>query len=242
MPKTFLISDLHLSEARPDLTALFVDVMENVIPQGEALYILGDLFDFWVGDDERSAIVTLVQSHLRRLTEQGIACYFLAGNRDFLLGEKFAQTCRLQLLPEYHVVDFYGTPTLLCHGDTLCVDDDAYQRYRKIIQSPWLQQAFLYLPLSLRLRIAHKIRQKSQQDKCQKQEMIMDANPDFVQKIMAQYNVTQLIHGHTHHQAIHQTKQGKRIVLGDWGKHASVLCLTPSSEIFVRNNPPFPHQ
>lgn len=233
MQKTFFISDLHLSEARPDLTTLFVDVMENLIPQGQALYVLGDLFDFWVGDDECSPLVCLVQSYFRRLTEQGVVCYFLAGNRDFLLGKKFAQSCGLQLLPEYTVVDFYGIPTLLCHGDTLCTDDKAYQRYRKTVHNPWLQRLFLCLPLNLRLRLAHKIRRKSQQDKCQKQETVMDVNSDFVQKIMAQHHVTQLIHGHTHRQAIHHIKQGKRIVLGDWGHQASVLCLTPTGEAFV---------
>lgn len=236
MPKVFLISDLHLSEDRPDLTQLFVDVMENIIPQGQALYILGDLFDFWVGDDEQSPLIELVQMHLRRLSERGIACYFLAGNRDFLLGKRFAEKCGLQLLPEYAVVDFYGTQTLLCHGDTLCCDDKAYQHYRKVVHSSWLQRIFLFLPLYLRLYLAKKIRQKSQLDKYRKQENIMDVNIDFVQKIMIRFGVNQIIHGHTHRQAIHYHQQIKRTVLGDWGKEASVFCITPSYAYFIRDN------
>ena len=131
MSKTYFISDLHLSENRPDLTALFVDFMQHQAPQAEALYILGDLFDFWVGDDEKSTVIATVIEQIKGLSEQGVKCYFVHGNRDFLIGQKFAQTCGLHLLGDYEVVNLYGQPTLICHCDTLCIDDVNYQAFRK---------------------------------------------------------------------------------------------------------------
>ncbi|WP_439240136.1 UDP-2,3-diacylglucosamine diphosphatase [Lonepinella sp. BR2474] len=224
MKKTLFIADLHLSENRPDLTALFVDFMQQQAPKAEALYILGDLFDFWIGDDERSDLIRLVQNHIRAMTQQGIPCYFICGNRDFLLGQQFAKTCGLQRLPDYQVIDLYGTQTLICHGDTLCIDDEKYQQFRRKVHQKWRQRLFLCLPLKLRLKIAENIRAKSKADKQQKPVEIMDVNPEFTLQIMQQFAVTRLIHGHTHKQHIHQiTPQYERIVLGDWDKTASVL-------------------
>ncbi|WP_439256972.1 UDP-2,3-diacylglucosamine diphosphatase [Lonepinella sp. BR2271] len=237
MKKTLFIADLHLSENRPDLTALFVDFMQQQAPKAEALYILGDLFDFWIGDDERSDLIRLVQDHIRAMTQQGIPCYFICGNRDFLLGQQFAATCGLQLLPDYQVIDLYGTQTLICHGDTLCIDDEKYQQFRRKVHQKWRQRLFLCLPLKLRLKIAENIRAKSKADKQQKPIEIMDVNPEFTLQIMQQFAVTRLIHGHTHKQHIHQiTPQYERIVLGDWGKTASVLEVSELGAKFIASS------
>ncbi|MGQ0287303.1 UDP-2,3-diacylglucosamine diphosphatase [Pasteurellaceae bacterium 22721_9_1] len=224
MAKTLFIADLHLSENRPDLTALFVDFIQHIAPQAERLYILGDLFDFWIGDDEDSVLVRLVKELIHQITAQGIPCYFICGNRDFLLGQQFAQSCGLQLLNDYEVIDLYGTPTLICHGDTLCIDDHKYQQYRRKVHQKWRQWLFLHLPLKVRLKIAQNIRNKSRADKKHKPQQIMDVNPDFTLQTMQKFGVTRLIHGHTHRQNIHQmAPHFERIVLGDWGETSSIL-------------------
>ena len=236
MQKTYFIADLHLSENRPHLLALFRQFMQEQAPEAEKLYILGDLFDFWIGDDEQSDLISEVQQLIRHLTEQGVPCYFQHGNRDFLIGKKFANTCGLTLLPTYQVIDLYGTPTLLCHGDTLCVDDVKYQHYRKKVHQKWRQWLFLHLPLKVRLNIAEKIRAKSRQDKQLKSTEIMDVNAAFVQQMFAQFHLTQMIHGHTHRQKHHEIPPHfHRIVLGDWGETSSLLEVTPHSIKFVND-------
>lgn len=236
MQKTYFIADLHLSENRPHLLALFRQFMQEQAPEAEKLYILGDLFDFWIGDDEQSDLIREVQQLIRHLTEQGVPCYFQHGNRDFLIGKKFAKACGLTLLPTYQVIDLYGTPTLLCHGDTLCVDDVKYQHYRKKVHQKWRQWLFLHLPLKVRLKIAEKIRAKSRQDKQLKSTEIMDVNADFVQQMFAQFHVTQMIHGHTHRQKHHEIPPHfHRIVLGDWGETSSLLEVTPHSIEFIND-------
>ena len=236
MQKTYFIADLHLSENRPHLLALFRQFMQGQAPEAEKLYILGDLFDFWIGDDEQSDLISEVQQLIKHLTEQGVPCYFQHGNRDFLIGKKFANACGLTLLPTYQVIDLYGTPTLLCHGDTLCVDDVKYQQYRKKVHQKWRQWLFLHLPLKVRLNIAEKIRAKSRQDKQLKSTEIMDVNADFVQQMFAQFHVTQMIHGHTHRQKHHEIPPHfHRIVLGDWGETSSLLEVTPHSIEFIND-------
>lgn len=236
MQKTYFIADLHLSENRPHLLALFRQFMQEQAPEAEKLYILGDLFDFWIGDDEQSDLISEVQQLIRHLTEQGVPCYFQHGNRDFLIGKKFAKACGLTLLPTYQVIDLYGTPTLLCHGDTLCVDDVKYQQYRKKVHQKWRQWLFLHLPLKVRLKIAEKIRAKSRQDKQLKSTEIMDVNAVFVQQMFAQFHVTQMIHGHTHRQKHHEIPPHfHRIVLGDWGETSSLLEVTPHSIEFIND-------
>lgn len=236
MQKTYFIADLHLSENRPHLLALFRQFMQEQAPEAEKLYILGDLFDFWIGDDEQSDLISEVQQLIRHLTEQGVPCYFQHGNRDFLIGKKFAKACGMTLLPTYQVIDLYGTPTLLCHGDTLCVDDVKYQQYRKKVHQKWRQWLFLHLPLKVRLKIAEKIRAKSRQDKQLKSTEIMDVNANFVQQMFAQFHVTQMIHGHTHRQKHHEIPPHfHRIVLGDWGETSSLLEVTPHSIEFIND-------
>ncbi|MBE2896962.1 UDP-2,3-diacylglucosamine diphosphatase [Pasteurellaceae bacterium HPA106] len=224
------IADLHLSDERPHLSDCFVRFMRTQGRASQALYILGDLFEFWVGDDEQSSVISLVQAEIRALTEQGIAVYFQHGNRDFLLGRQFAQKCGLTLLPSYHRIHYAGQAILLCHGDTLCMDDTSYQRFRRIVHQPWLQALFLALPLRWRLKIANHMRRDSQRQKGQKPADIMDVAPHFVDHIMAHYNVSVLVHGHTHRQAQHSVLHGQRFVLGDWRTTAPYLTLCDTGQ------------
>ena len=234
MNKTYFIADLHLSENRPDLTALFVDFMQNKAPQAQALYILGDLFDFWVGDDEKSVVISTVIEQIKFVSAQGVKCYFIHGNRDFLVGKHFAQACGMTLLGDYEVIDLYGEPTLLCHGDLLCTDDVNYQSFRKKVHQKWLQWLFLRLPLKVRLKIAQNIRAQSQLDKLEKTDAIMDVNPEFVLQTFERFGVKRMIHGHTHRQNIHQIPPHfERIVLGDWGKTASILEVSSETIQFI---------
>ena len=234
MNKTYFIADLHLSENRPDLTALFVDFMQNKAPQAQALYILGDLFDFWVGDDEKSMVISTVMEQIKSVSAQGVKCYFIHGNRDFLVGKRFAQACGITLLGDYEVIDLYGEPTLLCHGDLLCTDDVNYQSFRKKVHQKWLQWLFLRLPLKVRLKIAQNIRAQSKLDKLEKTEAIMDVNPEFVLRTFERFGVKRMIHGHTHRQHIHQIPPHfERIVLGDWGKTASILEVSSETIQFI---------
>lgn len=227
MANTYFIADLHLNENNPNLTALFRHFIQHYANNAEAVYILGDLFDFWVGDDEHSPLIDEVKSLLRMLTQSGVPCYFCHGNRDFLLGRQFANECGITLLNDYHQITLHGIETLLCHGDTLCTDDLAYQKFRAKVQQKWLQRLFLCLPLSLRVKIAQKIRQRSQQQKRVKSAQIMDVNQNAVQDCFTQFQVKRLIHGHTHRQHIHNYANGtQRIVLGDWGETMSILAIS----------------
>lgn len=228
----YFIADLHLNDEQPHLTQLFLQFMQQQALQAEAVYILGDLFDFWIGDDEQSFLISQVKHAIKSVTERGIPCYFVHGNRDFLLGKQFAKETGLILLGDYTKIDLFGHSTLICHGDTLCIDDTAYQTFRHKVHQRWRQRLFLCLPLRLRVYLARKIRQKSQQEKRTKQMQIMDVNSDFTLRIMQQYQAKWLIHGHTHRQGVHQYSLAgnneatvTRIVLGDWGKTASILAV-----------------
>lgn len=216
---TYFIADLHLQEAEPQITADFLQFMQTNAPLAEKVYILGDLFDFWIGDDERSPLIDSVKQAIKNCTASGVKVYFICGNRDFLIGKQFALETGLMLLPDYQLIDLYGKKTLICHGDTLCTDDVNYQQFRRKVHQKWRQRLFLCLPLRWRLKIAHKIRAKSQQDKRVKSAQIMDVNPQFTAEIVRKFGTDVLIHGHTHRQAIHQEAGFTRIVLGDWQPH-----------------------
>lgn len=220
------IADLHLSESTPHLTDLFLRFMQQKASQASELYILGDLFEFWIGDDENTAFVTQIKNAIRNIVQTGVSVYFQHGNRDFLIGNKFAQKCGLTLLPSYHILQYANLNILLCHGDTLCIDDHRYQRFRKIVHSPLLQRIFKLLPLKLRVQIANNIRQKSTIQKRVKSIDIMDVNNNFTQLIMARHNTSLLIHGHTHKEAEHKMNDNQyRLVLGDWKESAPYLSL-----------------
>ena len=235
MKHSYFISDLHLSEKKPELTALFINFIQNIEPETERVYILGDLFDFWVGDDEQSPLIIKIKSLLKSLHDKGVQCYFQHGNRDFLIGEHFSKETGVELLPEYKLINLYGKNILLCHGDSLCIDDTAYQKFRNKVNNKWLQRIFLCLPLKLRIKIAEKIRSKSNQDKQKKSVKIMDVNKTFTIQKMQEFNVDLLIHGHTHRENIHKEEGMTRIVLGDWRKeHASILELREDSLIHFK--------
>ena len=227
------ISDLHLDPDRPVVTRLFRSYLDDQTATLETLYILGDLFEAWIGDDDDSEPAGTVIDTLRDLTDRGVAVRFIHGNRDFLLGEKFATASGIELLPEATVIDLYSVPTLIMHGDTLCTDDTDYQAFRTQVRSPQWQQAMLARPLSERRLYARQLRAESQRAGQQKAESITDVNDDAVIEALQHYQVRQLIHGHTHRPAIHELTVGdepaRRIVLGDWYQQGSVLICTPDN-------------
>jgi UDP-2,3-diacylglucosamine hydrolase len=228
---TLFISDLHLDDARPEITQLFLAFLSNTAHQAEALYILGDLFEAWVGDDDESTLAHQVRQALRILSDAGIPLFFMRGNRDFLTGHTFAKDCGLTLLSDPCVIDLYGTPTLLMHGDLLCTDDIGYLAFRAQVRNHQWQASFLAQPLPARIAFAAQARKASQQHQSEimkdSQESIMDVNQASVQSLMLQYGVSRLIHGHTHRPDIHSFMNNniryQRIVLGDWYTQGSML-------------------
>ena len=224
---TLFISDLHLELTRPAITALFLDFLERRAQQAGALYILGDLFEAWIGDDDDAELGRTVAAALRRLTDQGVPTYFLHGNRDFLLGERFAAASGIQLLPESAVIELAGERVLLLHGDTLCTDDVEYQTFRAQVRDPAWRARTLALPLAQRQALAGQLRETSRQAIQQKAAAITDVNPTAVDRALRTHVVRRLIHGHTHRPAIHDwTLDGqpaRRAVLGDWYDQGSVL-------------------
>lgn len=230
----YFISDLHLSENEPEITANFLQFLKEKAQYAESLYILGDFFEFWVGDDEQSTLIDSVKSELKWLADKGVKCYLMHGNRDFLIGKQFAQEAGLMLIEDYHVIHLHHSDIMLCHGDTLCIDDVGYQRFRKIVHQPWLQKLFLSLPLGLRLSIAKHIRAKSKQKKQNHTARKIDIHQGFTDLLMAQYKCQILIHGHTHQQAVHTSDFYTRIVLGDWDKkRISVLKIDKDGRDFL---------
>jgi len=229
---TLFISDLHLDAERPDITALFLDFLASEARAAEALYILGDLFEAWVGDDDSSPLIDAVRAGLRDLIAAGVPVYFLRGNRDFLVGAKFAADTGAQLLADPCLITLHGEPTLLMHGDLLCSDDLAYQTFRRQVRDPAWQENFLAQPLAARQAFAAQARAASQQHQdglkaSNALEAITDVSADTVTETLTRYGVIRLIHGHTHRPAIHSLRSGghsaQRIVLGDWYTQGSVL-------------------
>lgn len=217
---TLFISDLHLSEQTPELNRTFRHFMTHDAPHADALYVLGDLFDFWIGDDDPSPFATEIKSLLRQLTQSGTRCYFIHGNRDFLLGQRFAKETGVELLAEETVVNLYGESILLLHGDTLCTQDEQYLAFRAKVHIPWLQKAFKCLPFALRKKITNRIQGKTKTNKSMKTLNIMDVTQSEVEAIMEKYHVNIMIHGHTHRPDIHtftmRDQQKTRVVIGDW--------------------------
>jgi len=224
---TLFISDLHLSPSDPSRIQLAVDFLKNETESIDALYILGDLFNTWLGDDIVPSEFNPFVEQLQRLHNEGVKTYLMVGNRDFIVGAKFAKHAGCELLADHCVIDLYGIKTLLLHGDTLCIDDESYQRYRKWVRTRLFKWCFNHLSARYRQGISDKIKQKSQAKKQSKSAMIMDVNRQEVDSIMKKFDVHQLIHGHTHRPAIHQFEKdgitNKRIVLGDWESQVSVL-------------------
>lgn len=228
---TLFISDLHLDGSRPDITAQFLEFLQTEARSAQALYILGDLFEAWIGDDDPDPDKRRIVQGLRALTDSGVTCYVLHGNRDFLIGKRFCDETGAQLLADGTVVTLYGRRVLLLHGDTLCSDDPAYQRLRRIVRNPFTQFVMRHLTLRQRQRLAQKMRagSKAHIDAMGKDRpYIMDVNAQEVVKALQDHGVDCMIHGHTHRPAIHDVPlptggKGTRIVLGDWYDQGSVL-------------------
>lgn len=230
-PQTLFISDLHLCESRPEKLALFEQFMARLTGGIDALYILGDLFEFWHGDDDLTDTHLGIINVLARLTGGGTAVYFQRGNRDFLVGDRFAEATGSHLLPDHHLIDLYGRRALLMHGDLLCTDDTDYQRMRRLFNRGWLQWLYLRMPLAFRRALSSRMRRFSNRENAGKSEEIMDVSPASVIDVLQQYGVDLLIHGHTHRPAMHTIKidggEAQRIVLGDWYSQESVLVCRP---------------
>lgn len=229
---TLFLSDQHLAAARPQALAAFRTFCAGPARAAAAVYLLGDLFDYWVGDDQlREPTVSDVVRALRGITDAGVPLHVAHGNRDFLLGERFAQATGAHLLPEYAVVDLYGVATLLCHGDSLCTDDVDYQAYRARIRNPVIQRRLLRLPYVVRRQIAHWLQRKSAASKAGKSDAIMDVTPAAVAAAFRTHGAQRMIHGHTHRPARHlhvvDGVERERIVLADWYDAGSYLEVGP---------------
>ena len=200
---TLFIADLHLHTEEPAITAGFLHFLDGVAREADALYILGDLFEAWIGDDDPNPLHQRVAAAIRALVDSGVPCYFIHGNRDFLLGKRFARESGMQLLPQEKVLNLYGRNVLIMHGDTLCTDDAGYQAFRAKVHQPWLQTLFLALPLFIRHRVAAKMRADSRAANSSKSLAIMDVNQQAVIEAMEKHRVQRLILGYTHRPSVH---------------------------------------
>ncbi len=225
------IADLHLCSEEPAITAGFLRFLAGSAREAQALYILGDLFEAWIGDDDPEPLHGEIALAIKDLVDAGVPCYFIHGNRDFLLGKRFARKSGMTLLPEEKVLDLYGRKILILHGDTLCTDDHGYQAFRQKVHNPVIQRLFLALPLFIRKRIAARMRAGSKAANSSKSMTIMDVNPQAVINTLTRHQVQWMIHGHTHRPEIHPlTANGKpafRCVLGAWHTHGSMIKVTP---------------
>jgi len=224
----YFISDLHLTSQRPQTTDLFLNFLESLAASTEAVYILGDLFELWIGDDAAETVGQgRVLAAIRRVTDQGVAVNFMHGNRDFLVGRAFEQATGCKILPDPVNIRLGESRVMLMHGDSLCTDDIEHQQFRSIVNDPAWQQEFLQLPIEKRMELAMDARSQSALHKSMTSMEIMDVNPDSVARAMETHDAEIFIHGHTHRPGIHQTainnRQSTRIVLGDWYTQSSVL-------------------
>jgi UDP-2,3-diacylglucosamine hydrolase len=219
--RIYLISDLHLEEERPALTQAFLGFLDRIAGPKTALYILGDFFNLWIGDDDDRPLNETVCTALKACAVKGLEINLMTGNRDFLLGPAFALRAGANLLAEPHLLRFKGVRYLLMHGDVLCTRDTDYQAFRQMVRNPDWQQAFLAKPLAERRSFADQARRQSKAMSSNKADDIMDVSPDAVSRVMQDYGSSTLIHGHTHRPAVHELQlagePAERIVLGDWG-------------------------
>jgi UDP-2,3-diacylglucosamine hydrolase len=224
---TLFISDLHLEAGRPEIAEQFLKFLKIEAVSADALYILGDLFESWVGDDDPNAHYAEVKAAIRKLTDLGIPVYFMHGNRDFMIGEDFAADTGVTLLPEYFVLDINDTRVLLTHGDALCTDDHEYQAMRTMTRNPEWQAMMLQKSLAERQAFAAQARAASIAHGKTIDDEISDVNSDAVDASLREHGVLLMLHGHTHRPAVHQLvldgKEAKRIVLGDWYTQGSVV-------------------
>jgi UDP-2,3-diacylglucosamine hydrolase len=224
---TLFISDLHLEADRPEIGEQFLDFLDDEAADAEALYILGDFFEYWVGDDDPDEYYASIKRSLRAFTDSGVPVYFMHGNRDFMIGERFAAETGVTILPDPYPLELYGKSLLLSHGDAMCTDDVEYQQIRTMTRNPEWQSMMLDKPLEERIAIAKHVRAQSQERNKTLSESIVDVNADAVRQTISEYGVEILLHGHTHRPGIHgvevDDRFAKRVVLGDWYDQGSVL-------------------
>ena len=228
---TLFIADLHLCTEEPAITAGFLRFLVGEARQADALYILGDLFEAWIGDDDPNPLHREIAAAIKAVVDSGVPCFFIHGNRDFLIGKRFARESGMTLLPQEKVLNLYGRRVLILHGDTLCTDDAGYQAFRAKVHQRWLQTLFLALPLCIRKRVAARMRADSKAANRSKSLEIMDVNKHAVIAEMEKHHVQWLIHGHTHRPDVHPlTANGEpafRVVLGAWHHEGSMVKVTP---------------
>jgi len=222
-----LISDLHLEEERPDITRAFLHFLATRATQAEALYILGDFFEVWIGDDAMTPFQESIAGALRALSERGVRIYLMHGNRDFMIGQTFCHKAGCKLLADPSVVQLCGEPVLLMHGDSLCTRDEGYMRLRRLLRNPLSLFVLRNLPLATRRKLARKLRNESRTQTRMKASDIIDVTPELIPGVLAEHRVRTLIHGHTHRPATHDLEvdgqPAKRIVLGDWDRQGWAL-------------------
>ena len=221
------ISDLHLDAKKPEIGNQFLAFLEEEVTRSKALYILGDLFEYWLGDDDPNPYYTQIKMALRKITDSGVPIFFMHGNRDFMIGEAFSKETGIKIIKDPTVINFNNQDVLLCHGDTLCTDDDEYQDMRKTTRNLEWQAKMLAKPLEERLAFAIQARDNSKIHNNSLASKLMDVNSDAVKKTLLKYNVNIILHGHTHRPNIHKIKlsngNAMRIVLGDWFEQGSVV-------------------
>jgi len=226
----YFISDLHLEESRPDITQAFLQFIDTIQTDAESLYILGDFFESWIGDDENTELQLIIKTKLRAFTNKGASLFFMHGNRDFLIGDVFAQETGASILPDPSIIQLNGDPVLLMHGDSLCTGDTGYMKFRATIRNPSFLEPFLKRPIEERRVTAQQLRTMSQANNQNKSSEIMDVTPEEVIHEMTKYQVQTLIHGHTHRPKVHEIEvnqqSAKRIVIGDWDKNVWYLKIT----------------
>ena len=224
---TLFISDLHLEESRPEIGGQLLEFLDGEAKHSESLYILGDLFESWVGDDDPNPHYAVIKEALSTLVRSGVPVFFMHGNRDFMIGSLFAEETGVTLLEDPTCVELYGDKVLLSHGDALCIDDQQYQQVRLMTRNPEWQAMMRAKPLEERLLFAENARRQSQAHNDSLGEDIMDVNQGAVISTFLERDIDILLHGHTHRPAIHAVdingRAGKRIVLGDWFEQGSVV-------------------
>ena len=206
--RKYFVSDLHLDVSRPDATNAFLDFLESESLAGQSLYILGDLFEYWVDDSDINPEFRRVTEALRRFTASGSRCFLMHGNRDFMLGPQFMAESGAVLLHDPTLISIGGQSVLISHGDIYCTDDTAYQRYRRIVRSPWAQRIYNALPMALKQKVAARIRGTSKAGYGTKRPDILDVNQGAIEQALREYQVDTMIHGHTHRPAIHRFETG----------------------------------
>jgi UDP-2,3-diacylglucosamine hydrolase len=232
MRPTLFISDLHLADERPEINAIFFRFLDETAGTADALYILGDLFEYWVGDDQldHDPLARAVVDSLRRVSDGGTRVFFMHGNRDFLIGKRFAREAGLTILADPTLIELYDQRVLLMHGDTLCTDDIAYQKFRAQTRTREWKSATLAQPYKARQQLAQSIRTQSDTEKSQKAEEIMDVTEATVEEVFRQHHYPLMIHGHTHRPATHRFlidgRACERWVLADWHGRGEYLALS----------------